>query len=143
MTQCVKKFTLEFFGVFDTGRGPGDSTAMTHVLVGLQDLMFRSRITEAAGALGVEVRFARSPEELWKAASEDPPSRVILDLDNPMIRGVEAIGLLRADPSTAGLPIVGYLSHVNREVGEEALAAGCTETLPRSQFVQRLPELLS
>ena len=116
---------------------------MTHVLVGLQDLMFRSRINEVAKALEVEVRFARSPEELLRAASEDPPVRVILDLDNPMIRGVEVIGLLRGEAATTELPIVGYLSHVNREVREEAIAAGCTETLPRSQFIQRLPELLA
>ena len=116
---------------------------MKHVLVGLQDLMFRSRISETAKALGVEVRFVRDPEELVRSVSEDPPSRVILDLDNPMIRGVETIARLRAEPATAELPIVGYLSHVNREVREAAVAAGCTETLPRSQFVQRLPDLLS
>ncbi len=116
---------------------------MSYILVGLQDLMFRSRITEAAKTLGVEVRFVRDPDQIVDSALADPPARIILDLDNPMVRGVEAITRLRAESSTAALPVVGYLSHVNHDVQKEAIAAGCTETLPRSQFVQRLPELLS
>jgi len=120
-----------------------DSEEMSHILVGLQDLMFRSRITETAKALGVEVRFVRDLDQVVESALADPPARIILDLDNPMVRGVEAITRLRAESSTAGLPVVGYLSHVNLEVQKEAIAAGCTETLPRSQFIKRLPELLS
>ena len=116
---------------------------MAHVLVGLQDLMFRSRITEVAKALGVEVRFVRDPDQIVSSALEDLPVRVILDLDNPMVRGVEAITRLRAESETASLPVIGFLSHVNLDVRKEASEAGCTETLPRSQFVQRLPELLS
>ena len=48
--------------------------------------------------------------------------------------------LRQADP---GMPVIGYCSHVQDDLKSQALAAGCTAVLPRSAFVQQLPELLS
>ena len=41
-----------------------------------------------------------------------------------------------------GVPMVGYCSHVQQDLQKQALEAGCTMVLPRSAFVQQLPELL-
>jgi hypothetical protein len=37
---------------------------------------------------------------------------------------------------------VGFLSHVQTELAEKALAAGCQEVLPRSKFTADLAEIL-
>lgn len=50
---------------------------------------------------------------------------------------------LRAEPTLAGLPIVGFFSHVRAERGRLAREAGCTRAMPRSVFVQELDVLLT
>jgi len=39
--------------------------------------------------------------------------------------------------------VVGFLSHVQRELAEQARAAGCDEVMPRSSFTQNLAAILS
>jgi DNA-binding response OmpR family regulator len=51
------------------------------ILVAVDDLMFSSRISTAARAVGAAVRFTRSLEAVVNAAREAPPAMVILDLN--------------------------------------------------------------
>jgi hypothetical protein len=46
------------------------------------------------------------------------------------------------DPALAAVPLVGFFSHVQTELRERALAAGFDRVLPRSAFVQQLPQIL-
>jgi DNA-binding NarL/FixJ family response regulator len=105
----------------------------------LDDLLFRSKLEAAAAHLGTPLTLAVDAGTVQRPASGW--SRVLIDLN--LSRG-DALAMIRAvraaDPA---LPIIGYCSHVQRELQEHALAAGCTQVLPRSAFVQRLPELLS
>jgi DNA-binding NarL/FixJ family response regulator len=39
--------------------------------------------------------------------------------------------------------VVGFLSHVQRDLAAQAQAAGCDEVLPRSSFTQNLAAILS
>ena len=89
------------------------------------DLMDRSRVA----ASGVDVVWVRSPEELAGAAAD----LVIVDLSRP--------GVLDA---VAGLScaVVGFASHVDRELLAAARKAGCRQVLARSAFFGRLPEVL-
>jgi CheY-like chemotaxis protein len=68
---------------------------------------------------------------------------VLMDLDSPRLPVMEALSTVCADPSFAGLRIVGFFSHVHAERGRQARAAGCTDVLPRSAFVEELPGLLA
>ncbi len=111
------------------------------VIAYMDDLMFLSRVREAAKAQGLEVRGVRTLPELQQACSP-PPRLVLMDLDSPRLPATEALAVLRADPSLAGVPVVGFFSHVHGERARAAQAAGCT-VLARSAFVQKLPELLA
>ena len=109
------------------------------ILAIVDDLLFRSKLEAAAAHLGTpltiaaDASLARHPGSGW--------SRVLIDLN--LSRG-DALAMIRtlraADPD---VPVIGYCSHVQRDLQEHALAAGCTQVLPRSAFVQQLPELLS
>ncbi len=72
------------------------------VIVGVDDLMFSSRISTAAKALGVEIRFARSPEAILEAARTLAPRLVILDLNSVRVRPLEAVAALKGDPARGG-----------------------------------------
>jgi DNA-binding NarL/FixJ family response regulator len=101
----------------------------------VDDLLFRSKLRAVAGHTGAEVRFLRDAAD--PAVGE--ATLAIIDLDLP---GAPAtIAALVAD--WPGLRIVGFVSHVHADRIKEARAAGATEVMARSAFVNTLPTLLA
>ena len=115
---------------------------MPTVVALVDDLMFVSRVREAARGHGFDVRTVRRIPELLEAC-RDHGRLVVLDLDTPRLPVLEALSALRAEPGLSALPVVGFFSHVHSERGRLARAAGCTQTLPRSAFVEELHALLA
>lgn len=112
------------------------------IVVGVDDLMFASRISSAAKALGVEIAFARSPEAIVEAVRTRAPRLVILDLNSAKVRPLEAVAALKADPALAAVPTIGFVSHVQADLIALAREAGIDQVLARSAFVTQLPQLL-
>lgn len=112
------------------------------ILIAVDDLMFASRISSAAKALGVEIAFARSPEAIVEAVRVKSPRLVILDLNSVKVRPLEAVAALKSDPALAGVRTVGFVSHVQTELIAEARQAGVDQVMARSAFVAQLPQLL-
>ncbi|CAN5706813.1 hypothetical protein BH20ACT2_BH20ACT2_12850 [soil metagenome] len=90
------------------------------------DLMDRSKFA----ALAAEVRFVSRPEDLVGLDAD----LVVLDLSRAGV--LDVVGSLDA------ARVIGFGSHVEREVLDAARAAGCDEVLARSKFFGRLAELL-
>ncbi|MDB6170475.1 MAG: two-component response regulator [Verrucomicrobia bacterium] len=67
------------------------------------------------GILGVEM------------AQKEKPDLVLMDMSLPGMDGWEASRRLKADPATAGIPIIALTAHAMAEDREKALAAGCNE----------------
>jgi DNA-binding NarL/FixJ family response regulator len=116
------------------------SAAVVAALV--DDLMFLSRLREAARGRAVEIKPVRTAAAAVAAAREGA-RLVILDLDSPRLPSAETLAALRAEATLASLPIVGFYSHVEAQRGREAARAGCTAVLPRSAFVEKLDALLA
>jgi CheY-like chemotaxis protein len=112
------------------------------VLALVDDLMFVSRIREAARCHGVEIKTVRTTDDTV-AAARDGARLVIMDLDSTRLPVTATLAALRADSSLKGLPVVGFFSHVEAQRGRDAAEAGCTTVLPRSAFVMRLDRLLA
>jgi CheY-like chemotaxis protein len=108
----------------------------------VDDLMFVSRIREAARPLGIEVRVCRRAEDLLAACTAGA-GLVVVDLDSARLPTEDAVRRLRADPALADLPVVGFVSHVHADRIQAARGFGVTRVLARSAFVQELPALLS
>ena len=115
---------------------------MNRVIAFVDDLMFLSRIREAARPEGVELRAVRSVAQL-REACRTPPRLLLLDLDSPRVPSLEALAWLRAEPDLAAVPAVGFLGHEEAERARQARQAGCTRVLARSAFVRELPAILS
>jgi CheY-like chemotaxis protein len=115
---------------------------MPTVIALVDDLMFLSRIREAAKGHALEVKPARTAADAL-AGARGGARLVIMDLDSPRLPVAATLAELRGEPSLAGLPVVGFFSHVEAQRGREAAAAGCTTVLPRSAFVQKLDGLLA
>jgi CheY-like chemotaxis protein len=107
----------------------------------VDDLMFLSRIREAAKRQGAEVRAVRTAADAL-AACDAGAGVVIVDLDSPRLPALDVVAAIAGDPARAGVTLVGFYSHVETERAREARAAGCRVVLPRSAFVRQLDDLL-
>ena len=104
------------------------------------DLIFASRITGTARALGREVRQVRDPSRLPGLASEAGARCVIVDLAFP---GLDLPDLMRRLGEGGAAPrVVAYGSHVDAASLHAAREAGCAPVLPRSKFIEDLPREL-
>ena len=107
------------------------------ILAIVDDLLFQGKLEAAAGQLGARLTIAANADAA--ARGTEPPQRVLIDLN---LRG-DALGIVRdLRAAFPEVPLVGYCSHVQQDLQQQALAAGCTTVLPRSSFVQQLGELL-
>jgi len=114
------------------------------VLAAVDDLMFSSRISTTAKAVGVPLQFTRSVEAVLAGARATPPPHlIVLDLNSARIRPLEVIAALKADPTLAAIPLVGFVSHVDTTTIEAARAAGIDRVMARSAFVEQLPTLIA
>lgn len=110
------------------------------ILALVPDLIFSTRITSTAAALGVTVGVVRSVESLSRRLAEESAGLVLLDFDGEDIEPVAAIAACRA--ATSPPRIVAFGSHVRGDLIEACRRAGADEVIPRSAFVRRLPEIL-
>jgi CheY-like chemotaxis protein len=113
------------------------------VLVVVDDLMFRSKISSAAKAVGATIAAATSREAALARARELKPALIILDLDSSKTAPLELLEQLAADPELGCIRTVGFVSHVNTQRIREARARGVSEVLARSAFSAALPDILT
>jgi PleD family two-component response regulator len=112
------------------------------VLAAVEDLLFRSKISETAEILDIEARFPRGKERLLEALRESPPDLLVLDLNSARFEPLEVLRTMRSDDETQHIPTVGFLSHVQRDLAAAAKEAGCDRVMARSAFTRDLPRIL-
>ncbi len=113
------------------------------VLAAVEDLLFKSKISETADQLGVEASFPHSPQRLLDALRESPPDLLVLDLNSTRFEPLELLRIVKSDRDLAHVPTVGFLSHVQRDLAVAARASGCDKVVARSAFTRDLPQILA
>jgi CheY-like chemotaxis protein len=112
------------------------------VLAAVDDLLFSSKIRATAKQAGVDVTFARSPQEILDQARTQKPSLILFDLNSGKTDPVATIATLKGDPTLRASRILGFASHVHTELIASARNAGADQVLPRSAFAANLAEIL-
>jgi CheY-like chemotaxis protein len=107
----------------------------------ISDLMFMVKIQDVAKAVGLPVKFLKTPSEL-QAAVANGPTIILFDLNLEGADVLDLIKALKANESTKDIHLVGFISHVQIEARAAAEAAGCDMVLARSVFSQQLPAIL-
>src|SRR5436190_7525550 len=123
-------------GVASPGCGRYPLPRMAPVVYLVRDLVFVSKIREAAARLGLEVERAADAAALQAAARE--AKLVIVDLRLP--EALDALAHLAVDPLTARVRAVGFVDHEQVEAME---ARGCGTVLAKGRFASELPSLLA
>jgi PleD family two-component response regulator len=113
------------------------------VLAAVEDLLFRSKISETASSLGIEATFPRNPRRLLEAIHESPPDLLILDLNSARFEPLALLRNIKSDEATEDVSTVGFLSHVQKDLAVAAREAGCDRVIARSAFTKDLPRILA
>jgi DNA-binding NarL/FixJ family response regulator len=109
----------------------------------VDDLIFSIKISTAAKHLGVDMFFERSKDKVVQTIRDKQPSLVIFDLNSGRLAPMAAIAAMKADAELAGIPTLGFVSHVDSDTINAARAAGIGQVLARSAFSDRLGDILS
>lgn len=113
------------------------------IIAAVDDMFFMSKIRATAESLEVTVRFVRNSEALFSVAAESPPALIIVDLQSQKFLPLELAARLKADPALSAIPLLGFYSHVETELRDQAARAGFDRIMPRSVFSANLAEILA
>jgi CheY-like chemotaxis protein len=120
----------------------GKTVDPSPILILCTDLIFSTKITGTAKALGRPFAVARSLEKLEQLLTASPsPTVLIVDLN---VSGLDPLAAIRVAKSQPNPPkITAFLSHVQVDLAAGAREAGADQVLPRSTFTQQLPALIA
>jgi hypothetical protein len=109
---------------------------MADIATLIQDMLFSSKVREAAKATGLTVQSAREPAAFAAAARE--AKLAIVDLRLPAAgEALAALQALSLRPRT-----VGFIDHERTDVMDAARAQGA-EVMAKGQFANALPKLFA
>lgn len=109
----------------------------SRVLAFEPDLLFSSKIESAASKLGLELELESSLQELLSRLKDTQPRALIVSLD-----ALPETSALKELISSRTFSAIGYYSHVNGALGEEARTIGFDLVLTRGAFAARIEEIL-
>ena len=110
------------------------------VLAVVSDLFFSVKLSDAAKRAGLALEFVKDSQEVIEKAKL-APSLIIFDLNFEAVDPLKLIAKLKGTPSTKGISLIGYLSHVQGQLKMQAQEAGCDMVLARSALSQNMPQI--
>ncbi len=111
------------------------------ILAVLEDLFFTVKINESAKRANMPIEFVKSEADALARARLNP-ALIIIDLNCARIDPLKLIATLKTGADTKPINLIGYLSHVQGELKQQAQEAGCDMVMARSAFSQNLPQIL-
>jgi PleD family two-component response regulator len=112
------------------------------ILAVVEDLLFTVKISDAAKRAGLEVEFVKSERDVIEKATEEKPLLIILDLNFTAVQPLKLISQVKSDGEMKHISVIGYLSHVQGELKQQAQEAGANIVMARSAFSQNLQQIL-
>lgn len=112
------------------------------ILVLSDDLLFRSKISTTAKAVGVVVRAATTRAAALERLAEERPTLVLFDLDSARVEPFAVLEALRANADWQSVPTLGFVSHVHTDLITRARALGIDQVMARGAFANALPQIL-
>lgn len=115
--------------------------AETVVLI-VEDLMFLPKLEGQLRALGYQPLAATNDADLSRALSQ-APVLVIVDLFSRSFNWESLLGSIKGPDKKANhVPVLGFGPHVDLNLRERALAAGCDAVVGRGAIAGQLPHLV-
>src|SRR5687767_1599204 len=113
-----------------------------NIVAAVDDMLFMSKIRATAESLNVTIRFVRNIDTLFSVAAESRPALIIVDLHTQKLDPSELARRLKSDETLSTVPLLGFYSHVETELRDQAQSAGLDQVMPRSAFSANLAQIL-
>ena len=98
-----------------------------HILVAEDNLFNQQMMTELLEHAGASVSVARNGLEAIELLQKDRFNCVLMDMRMPVMDGIQATRLIRANQELAGLPVIAMTANVSTEDRELCFATGMNE----------------
>ena len=108
----------------------------------VDDMFFAAKIRTTAEHLGVSLSFARNSEAFLRSVGESRPDLIIVDLHSQKFDVIELARRLKSIEQVRSVPLLGFLSHVQTALKQQAEEAGYDRVLARSVFTKDLAGIL-
>src|SRR5215831_13014872 len=110
------------------------------VLAVVSDLFFSVKLGEAAKRNGLAIDFVKDGSEVLEKA-KTKPTVIVFDLNFDAVDPLKLISQLKGNPDTRSISLIGYLSHIQGELKQQAQEAGCDMVMARSALSQNLMQI--
>ena len=118
---------------------------MPKILLVEDNEMNRDMLSRRLEKRGYTVAIAVDGSEGVAMAKSEMPGLILMDMSLPVLDGWEATGQIKADPATAGIPIIALTAHAMESDRQKALAAGCddfdTKPVELNRLLLKIEEL--
>lgn len=111
---------------------------MKKVLVVDDSETIRQHVSEALSRVGFQVVEASDGVAGLQRAQQHDFSMIILDVNMPLLNGLEMLERLKQDPKTAGIPVLMLTTEAQRSMIERARANGAKAWLIKPIKVESL-----
>lgn len=119
---------------------------MPKILLVEDNEMNRDMLSRRLVRNGFDVIMAVNGQEGVELAASQNPDLILMDMSLPVLDGWSATQQLKADPATAGIPVIALTAHAMESDREKALAAGCddfdTKPIELPRLLEKMKALL-
>jgi CheY-like chemotaxis protein len=119
---------------------------MPKILLVEDNEMNRDMLTRRLEKRGYAVAIAVDGGEGVAKARAELPDLILMDMSLPVLDGWDATRQVKADPATAGIPVIALTAHAMESDRQKALSAGCddfdTKPVELPRLLLKIEELL-
>ncbi len=111
---------------------------MARILLVEDNEMNRDMLSRRLERKGYEVLIAVDGQEGVNMARTESPSLILMDMSLPVMDGWEAARILKDDPETQAIPVLGLSAHAMTPDRDKAITAGCDDYDTKPVDIKRL-----
>lgn len=119
---------------------PNPKTSEAKILIVDDDSVMLAKLSALLTPWGLEVTTLTEPQQFWEVLISTVPDLVLLDLEMPLVNGLELCQVVRQDVQWGDLPILVVTAHTDPESLQQAFAAGADDFITKPVLG---PELVS
>ena len=118
---------------------------MPKILLVEDNEMNRDMLSRRLEKRGYTVAIAVDGSAGVAMAKSEMPGLILMDMSLPVLDGWDATRQIKADPATAGIPVIALTAHAMESDRQKALAAGCddfdTKPVELNRLLLKIEEL--
>jgi CheY-like chemotaxis protein len=106
---------------------PQPKLSEAKVLIVDDDQVMLAGLSQLLTPWGLEVVTLSQPQQFWEILVSTSPNLVLLDLEMPVVNGLELCQVVRQDAHWGDLPILVVTAHTDAQSLQQAFAAGADD----------------